>query len=268
MLSLLETFIKIISSGAVVNFVLVIIGGIVGCLLKKGIPNRVSDTLIKGMALCVMFIGIKGLFEDGINILCVIISVGVGALIGEFIDLDKLVNALGAKIEKRFSHSENTKIAEGFVSATLLFCVGAMTVVGSVNSGVSGDNTVLYSKSVIDAISAVVLASTLGVGVALSSVGVLAIEGTLTLIAVAVGPVLSNSMINYMSVIGSICTLVISPTKPSFSSISVASISLPSMPERPMALPPCISSMLGITKIKVMNLVPAIFLPIVLCLIM
>lgn len=238
MLSLLETFIKIISSGAVVNFVLVIIGGIVGCLLKKGIPSRVSDTLIKGMALCVMFIGIKGLFEDGINILCVIISVGVGALIGELIDLDRLVNALGAKIEKRFSKSENTKIAEGFVSATLLFCVGAMTVVGSVNSGVSGDNTVLYSKSVIDAISAVVLASTLGVGVALSSVGVLAIEGTLTLVAVAVGPVLSYNMINHMSVIGSMLIIAIS------------------------------FNMLKITKIKVMNLVPAIFLPIVLCLIM
>ena len=147
---------------------------------------------------------------------------------------------MAEKIEKKFKKgdSQSGKIAEGFVSATLLFCVGAMTVVGSIDSGISGDNTTLYSKSVIDLITSAVLASSLGFGVVLSCLGVLAIEGTLTLLAVAVQPVLTAQVVAHMSVIGSL--LIIS-----------------------LAL-----NLLNVTKIKVMNIIPAIFIPIALCLFM
>lgn len=232
--------IKIFTSGAVVNFILVIVGGLVGMLLKKGIPERIQQTLMYAMALCVLFIGVTGLFEENINTLIVIISSAFGAVIGQAIDLDGLVNRLSDKIESKFkkSQDESCKIAEGFATATLLFCVGAMTVVGSINSGISGDNTTLYSKSLIDCISAAVFASSMGLGVVLSSVAVLIIEGGLTLLATVVQPVLTTRVIAHMSVIGSLLIIAIS------------------------------LNMLKVTKIKVMNIIPAIFLPILFCLFM
>ncbi len=229
---------RILLSGAVVNFIAVIIGGMVGVLLKKGIPERIKDTLVKGMALCVAYIGITGIFEEDIKPLVVIVSVALGAVIGELLDLDRRVNNLGVWVEKVFNkRGGNVKITEGFVTATLLFCVGAMMVVGSIDSGISGDNTTLYSKSLIDAVSAVALASGLGIGVALSSVPILVIEGGLTLLAVWVEPILSSQSVAHMSVVGSLLIIAIS------------------------------LNMLGLTKIKVMNYLPAVFLPLLFCLI-
>ena len=231
------SFVRIITSGAVVNFFVVIIGSCLGLLLKKGIPEKIRNTLMHGVALCVLYIGVTGVFEKDINPLTVILSLGLGAVLGELIDLDNAVNTLGKSIEKRLSKNSQSNIAEGFVSATLLFCVGAMTIVGSIDSGISGDNTTLYSKSLIDGITAIVLTSSLGFGVMLSAGSVLAIEGVLTLLAVAIKNLLSTEIISNMSVIGSLLIVAIS------------------------------FNMLGITKIKVMNLVPAILLPILFCMI-
>ena len=137
---------KIFTSGAFVNFILVILGSVIGMLLKKGIPEKVQKTLISAVALCVLYIGVTGIFESDINALVIIISMALGAVIGQVLDLDDLLNKFAGKIESKFkSGDENGKIAEGFVSATLLFCVGAMTIVGSIESGVSGDNATLYS---------------------------------------------------------------------------------------------------------------------------
>lgn len=229
------SFIRIITSGAVVNFFVVIIGSALGLLLKKGIPQKIQNTLMYGVALCVLYIGITGIFEDNINPLVIILSLGLGAVIGELIDLDNSINRLGKFIEKRLSRNNESHIAEGFVTATLLFCVGAMTIVGSIDSGISADNTTLYSKSLIDGITAIVLTSSLGFGVMLSSVAVLGIEGVLTLLAVVIKDFLSVEIISNMSVIGSLLIIAIA------------------------------LNMLKITKIKVMNLVPAIFLPILFC---
>ncbi len=225
---------QILTSGAVVNFITVIIGSLLGLLFKKGIPERVKSTLMYGMALCVLYIGITGLFEDGANILVIIISFALGAVLGELADFDKMVNRLGAKLETKFSKG-NSKIAEGFVTATLLFCVGAMTIVGSIESGINGDNSTLYSKSVIDGITAIALTSTFGIGVIFSSLSVLVIQGSLTLLAVFVAPVLTAEVVTQISVIGS--ALIIA-----------------------LAL-----NLLGITKIKVMNYIPCLLLPIILC---
>lgn len=230
---------RIFLSGAVVNCVLVIIGAAVGVLLRKGIPERVKDTLVKGMALCVLYIGVSGIIDSAIKPLVVIVSIALGAVIGELLDLDRMINRLGEKIEKRFNKGEKkVQITEGFVSATLLFCVGAMTVVGSIDSGISNDNTTLYSKSLIDAISAIPMASALGIGVMLSSIPILIIEGALTLLAVVVKPILTADNIVQMSAVGSLLIIAIS------------------------------LNMMGLTKIKVMNLLPAVFLPLALCLFM
>ena len=224
---------KILSSGAVVNFFLVILGTLIGLLFKKGIPERVQKTLMTGMAFCVLYIGITGLFEQGANILVMIVCFALGSIIGELIDLDKQVNRLGKAIENRFSKNKDSKIAEGFVAATLLFCVGAMTIVGSIDSGISGDNSTLYSKSVIDCVAAAVLTSSMGIGVIFAALSTLVIEGTITLLAGFIAPVLTDYIIAQMSVIGSLLIIA-------------------------LAL-----NMLGITKLKVMNFVPAILLPLI-----
>lgn len=230
---------RILTSGALVNFILVIIGGSIGMLVKSGIPERIRDALMKGMALCVLYIGVTGLFEDEINPIIIVLSLGLGAAMGELFDLDKQINRLAGFIERKLSGGgANGTIAEGFVSATLLFCIGAMTVVGSIDSGISGDNTTLYSKSLIDCIAASVLASSLGLGVVLSAFPVLFIEGLLTLLAAVVAPVLNARTVAHMSVIGSLLIIAIS------------------------------FNMLKITKIKVMNILPAVFIPLALCFIL
>lgn len=225
---------KILTSGAVVNFFLVVLGTLIGLLFKKGIPEKLQNALMTGMAFCVLYIGITGLFEQGANILVMIVCFAVGAVIGELIDLDKQVNRLGKKVENRFSKNSNSKIAEGFVTATLLFCVGAMTIVGSIDSGISGDNSTLYSKSVIDCVAAAVLTSSMGIGVIFAAFSALIIEGAITLLATVISPILTDYIITQMSVIGSLLIIALS------------------------------LNMLGITKIKVMNFVPAVILPLVL----
>ena len=228
--------IKILTSGAVVNLFTVLLGSGIGLLLKKGIPERVKNTLMYGMALCVIYIGITGLLEESANIIIIIISFALGAIIGELIDFDGKINKLGKKIESRFSEGES-KIAEGFVTATLLFCVGAMTVVGSIESGVNGDNSTLYSKAIIDCVTSAALTSTFGIGVMLAAGSVFIIEGAITLLANLVAPVLSTESVTQMTIIGSALIIALG------------------------------FNMLGVTKIKVMNYLPCIFLPLLLCLI-
>lgn len=230
-----KLIIDILKSGAVVNFFLVILGSLIGMIFKKGLPERIKSSIFSGMALCVIYIGITGLFEENANILVIIISFALGAIIGELLDLDKTVHKLGEKIESKFNN-KHPKIAEGFVSATLLFCVGAMTVVGSIESGINGDNYTLYSKSMIDCIAAATLASTLGIGVMLSSLSVLFIEGGITLLAVFISPILTDISIANMSIIGSLLIIALG------------------------------LNMLQITKLKIMNYVPCIFIPLLLCL--
>lgn len=232
----MDILLTVIKSGAVVNFFLVVLGCLLGLVFKKGIPEKLKNALITAMALCVIYIGITGLFGEDINVIIIIVSFALGAILGELVDLDALINKLGLFFEKKLSKGDS-HFAEGFVTASVLFCVGAMTVVGSLNSGINGDNSTLYSKSVIDCVMAMTLTSSLGLGVMLSCVSVLVIEGALTLLAVFVAPVMTAEVISHFSVIGSILILALG------------------------------LNMLGITKIKVMNFIPAIFLPLILCLI-
>lgn len=222
--------------GTIVNTIAVIIGAVIGMFLKKGIPQRLSDTMMKGIGLCTLFLGISGSL-DGQNSLILIISIVVGALIGEGIDLDAKLNQLGNWLENRFKSKDGSKVsvAEGFVSASLLFCVGAMTIVGSLQSGLQGNHEMLFNKSMLDFVAAIIFASTMGVGVMLSAAFVFVYQGAITLLAQWVAPVLSDVVIAEMNCAGSVIIIGIA------------------------------LNLLGITKLKVMNYVPAIFIPIILC---
>ena len=222
--------------GVFANTATIIIGSIIGLLIKKGLSERIANAMTTATALAVVYIGIDGML-NGENTLILVLSMVIGGVIGTLLNLDGHLESLGNKIENKFSNG-NGKIAEGFVSATLLFCVGAMTIVGSLQSGLSGNHEMLFTKSILDLISSIVLASTLGWGVMLAAVSVFAIQGSIVLLAQAVEPFLSTAVIAEMTCAGSVLILA-------------------------LAL-----NMLGITKIKLMNFVPAIFIPIVFCLFM
>ena len=221
--------------GVLVNVATVLVGSAVGLLAKKAIPEKVNEFVMTALALCVLYIGIDGSLA-GENTLITIISMVVGAIIGMVLDLDRHLNNMASKLEARFNGGGGkATIAEGFVTASLLFCVGAMTIVGSLQAGLTGDNTMLFTKATLDAVSSVILAATLGFGVMLSAGFVLVFQGTIVLLAQFAAPFLSDAAIAEMTCAGSLLIIA-------------------------MGL-----NMLKITNIKVMNLVPAIFIPIILC---
>ncbi len=226
-------------TGTIVNALAVIVGSAIGLLLKKGIPQRFSDSIMKAVALCVIYIGIDGCLQ-GNNPLIAIISMAVGALLGEALRLDDGLNALGRRLEDKIaknSTGENT-IAKGFVSASLLFCVGAMAIVGSLESGINGNHEILFSKSLLDFISSIIFSASMGIGVMFSAVCVFIYQGIITVLAQFVGPYLSDMVIAEMTCTGSILIIALG------------------------------LNMLGVTKLRVMNYIPAVFLPILLCLFM
>ena len=218
-----------------VNAGAVVAGSCIGLLLKKGIPERLSDMLMKALGLCTLYIGISGALK-GENTIILIVSMVVGVLIGEGIDLDDKLNRLGKFLETRFSkEGEKVSIAEGFVSASLLFCVGAMTIVGSLQSGLTGNHEMIFAKSMLDFVAAIIFTSSLGIGVFFSAVFVLVYQGAIVLLAQWISPLLTDYTIGEMTCAGSVIIIALG------------------------------LNMLGITKLKVMNFVPAIFVPMLLC---
>jgi uncharacterized protein len=217
--------------GTIVNFLAIILGGFMGFLLKGGIPKRVSDTVMHGLALCVIYIGISGSMK-ATNGLLVIISIAIGAVVGELIDIDNLFKKLGDFIENKF-RGKFGKVSEGFVSASLLYCVGAMAILGSLESGLTGKHDILFSKSILDGVSSIIFASTLGVGVLFSAFSVLVYQGLITMGAFILSPLLVTDIIHNMDATGSLLIIGLG------------------------------LNMLNITKIKVANLLPAVFIPII-----
>lgn len=223
--------------GTLVNAGTVIAGTLVGLLFKKGLPEKFTDIVMKALGLCTAYIGISGSLK-GSNTLILILSMVVGTIIGQLLDLDKRINQLGKWLESKFQKKQGEgeqSIGTAFVTASLLFCVGAMAIVGSLQSGLSNDHQTLYAKAMLDGVAAVVFTSTLGWGVAFSAVLVFLYQGSIAMLAQWIAPLLTETVINEMTCVGSVI---------------IFGLSL---------------NMLGITKLKVMNFVPAIFLPILLC---
>lgn len=217
--------------GVIVNTLTVILGSAAGLLLKKGIPEKVSKAVMTAIGLCTVYIGIDGSLE-GSNPLVLILSLVFGTIIGTLIDIDKRIEGVGSFIEKKMKKSgDKGSIAQGFITGSLLFCVGAMTIVGSLNAGLSGDNTLLITKAILDLISSCMLASTLGIGVMFAAVFVLVYQGGLVLLASLLQNVLTDTvMIGELTCAGSVMIIALG------------------------------LNIIGITKIKVANFLPGLVL--------
>ncbi len=220
-----------ILTGAAVNGAALAAGALAGLLLKRWISGELGEFLTQGLGICVIFIGIQGALE-GQEIIMTILSMVLGGLLGHCIDFDGRMERLGQRIQKKTGGGQ--KLAEGFVSCTVLVCTGAMAIVGSMESGLSGDHGILFSKALIDGIMAVVMAASMGIGVAFAAVPLLLYEGTLTLIASTAAPYLTDPVIREMSCVGNLLIVMIG------------------------------LNMMKLTKIKVANYIPAAFMPMLL----
>ena len=220
--------------GVLVNVAAVVVGGLVGILFRKGIPERVSKAVMLAIGLCTVYIGVSGMLSGG-DTLVLIVSMVLGTVCGTLLNIDGGVNRLGQTIEKRFKSGADGNIVEGFMTASLLFCVGAMAIIGSLNSGLLGDHEVLFTKSVMDMISACMLASALGIGVIFSAAAVLVYQGAIVLLAELLQNVLTNELlITNITCVGSLMIIAIG------------------------------LNLLGVTKIKVADQLPALlFVPLV-----
>lgn len=221
-----------ILTGALVNFITVVAGTLVGLVAGKLLNERIRAATMSAVALITIGIAVPGLMNST-KPLVPILSLVIGTVIGEALDIDRAVNRLGDKLQEKFRGKG--KITEGFVTGTLVFAVGAMTIMGSLDSGLKNDHTILIAKSVIDGISSIIFASTMGVGVAFAGLSVFVIEGGISLLASLVAPLLTEVVINEITFVGSLLILGIS------------------------------FNLLGVTKLKLLNMMPAMFLPLLFC---
>ena len=215
---------------------MVVITSLIGLLIGQRIPEKMNRAIMQGIGLVVITIGISGAV-NGVNTLVLILSMVIGIVIGEGLDIHQRINLFIEKATKRLNgDKDQSEFTQAFMTATMLFCIGSMAIVGSLESGLTGDNATLYTKSVIDGISAVLFSSSLGIGVLFASIPLLLYQGSLIIFAQLLAPILSDAVILEMTTVGSVLLIG-------------------------MGL-----NMLDITDFKMMNFIPAIFLPILLML--
>lgn len=217
--------------GTVVNTFSIIIGSLIGLLFKGSIPEKYSKTIMHGIGLAVILIGLKTALNSD-SILIVIISLATGSFLGELFRVEDRLDQLGNWIGRRLS-KDSEGISKGFVSASLIYCVGAMAIIGSMESGLTGNHQTLFAKSILDGIGSVLFASTLGIGVLFSAVSVFIYQGLLTLTASSIKPFLLPEVVSQMSAVGGLLILAIG------------------------------IGLLEIKKLKIGNMLPAVFIPLV-----
>ena len=217
--------------GTIVNAVAIIAGSLLGLLFKGGIPKKFTVTMMQAISLAVMLIGIKMALKTD-AVLLVIFSLVIGSLIGEFINIENRLERLGKRFETRFS-TAGSGLAKGFVVSSLVFCVGSMAIVGSLESGLTGNHQTLFAKSALDGLFSIIFASSFGIGVLFSSISVFIYQGMITLTSSLIKPFLITAVVNQMSGVGGILIMAIG------------------------------INLLEIQKIKVGNMLPAIFIPLV-----
>lgn len=222
--------------GTIINTLAILCGGVAGLYIKGGLKDQYRETIMDGLGLAVLFIGavsaIGGLLDQDANPILFIVSMVIGCVIGTFLNIEGKLDETGQYLQKKFG-GKDSNIAAGFVAASLLFCVGTMAILGSLESGIQGNHTTLLVKSVLDGVSAIIFASTLGVGVLFSAVSVLLYQGALTLLASFLQPYLTADMIREISIVGGIL---------------IFGLGL---------------NMLGLKKIKVANFLPGILVPVI-----
>jgi uncharacterized membrane protein YqgA involved in biofilm formation len=215
--------------GTFVNCIAIIAGSLLGMLLRSGIPSQYKRTIIQALGLAVILIGLKGALQTE-AILLIIFSLVIGSVLGELLRIEDRLESLGQWFETRLDRAGNG-IAKGFVTASLVYCVGSMAIVGSLESGLAGNHQTLFAKSVLDGVSAIIFASSLGAGVLLSSVSVLLYQGGLTLGAAFIKQFLIPSTVSQMSAVGGLLIMAIG------------------------------INLLEIQRIRVANMLPAVFMP-------
>lgn len=186
--------------GTVVNVCAILLGSALGLLLRKGLPQRLRDTVMQGLGLCVILIGLSGAIGTA-DTMCAIISIVVGGLVGAAVNIEKRLENLGNLAQRKLARGGDG-FARGFVTASLVYCVGAMAIMGALDSGLKGDHATLIAKSALDGISAIIFASTLGPGVAFSALAVLVYQGAITLMAGWLKPLLTDAIVTEMSAVG------------------------------------------------------------------
>jgi hypothetical protein len=175
-------------------------------LFKGRISQKISENIIRALGLCVCVIGISGTL--GGDIMLIAVSLALGAFTGELLDIDSALNNLGAWMQKKLGRADkNSTFTEGFVAATLLYCVGAMAIVGSIDSGLRGDQSVIFTKSILDGVSSIFFASSLGVGVMFSALPVLLYQGSIEFFAGFLQNVLTTELVTQISAVGSVMIL-------------------------------------------------------------
>lgn len=219
-------------TGVLINAAAVVAGGVLGTLGGRFMPEKMKQTVLAATGLVSIGIGISGAIGSS-NQLIPILSLVIGAVIGELLHIEDGVTRAGDWLQKRFGKSGS--ITEGFVTGSLVFAVGAMAVMGSLESGLKNDHTILMTKSVIDMAGSVAFAGSLGIGVAFSALSILVLEGTVTLLASLLTGVLTDAVITEISVTGSLIIIGVG------------------------------LNVLGLTKLRIMNMTPALLLPILLC---
>ena len=217
-----------------INGVAIAVGAIVGVFLRNIIADRFSQHIMQGLALCVFLVGIKGAIQIPSSMI-MILSLVFGALVGEGIQMEERVRKFADWFQEKTSKGKETNVnlGEGFVAAVMIFCVGALATMGSIQLGLTGEPSLLQTKSILDGITSIFLAATEGIGVGLSSVAVIAYELILVGLSQFVSPYLSETVTVSMSAVGSLLLVGLA------------------------------MNLLGITKIKVLNFLPAIFMPII-----
>ncbi|MBR6756301.1 MAG: DUF554 domain-containing protein [Peptococcaceae bacterium] len=184
----------------IVNMIVIVLGALLGICFKKGIPEQMKNTIMQGMGLAVILIGLQ-MAMTAENVIIIIISLLLGGILGEWAKLDERLNNLGEVIKTK-THIEDNNFVDGFVNASLIFCIGAMAIIGSIEAGLNQDYDILLAKSTLDGIMAVVLASSLGIGVAFSALAVFIYQGTLTLLAGVLQNVLTEAVISCIAACG------------------------------------------------------------------
>lgn len=218
--------------GTFVNCLAIVAGSLLGLLFSRGIPESYKEIILSGVGLSVLLIGAKSALVSS-SLMVVIFSVIVGALLGEALKIEQRLEALGNFLERKVSSKsgDSKSFARGFVTASLVFCVGSMAIVGSLESGLTGNHQTLFAKSVLDGVTSIIFSSTMGLGVMFSALAVLIYQGLITLTAVFMKNFLVPETIEQMTSVGGLLIMAIG------------------------------FNMLKMTSIRVGNLIPGIFLP-------
>lgn len=221
--------------GTIANCLAIVVGAVVGAFLKRGLPEKWQETMMKGIGFCIVIIGVQMALKTT-NIVITIFSIVIGAIIGEFLDIEGRMNNLGEALGKKVAQGEGAAaaIARGFVNASILFCTGAMAIVGSIQDGVAAEHATLFAKATLDGLISVIMAANLGIGVIFSALSVGVYQGSITLLAGALEKIMSPAVLLELTAAGGIMIMAIG------------------------------TNLLNITKVRIGNMLPGVVVAVVL----